>query len=204
MNLERPQSCASLVLAAMVASLMLTACEEEPVRVYQVPKARDIDPTGGREDATPPAVMNQPPTEAPAGSVAIDYDVPDRWTERPPGNMQVAAFTAGDDEITVAVTFFRMDFSPAANVNRWLRQLGREPVDAETAAAMIQPGPLGDAYENFLVELAGDERAMAVVMIRRAGGWWFIKMDGPRQPIADEMPAFREFVTSVNFEPEQP
>jgi hypothetical protein len=179
-----------------LALLVSVGCDQEPVRTYQVPKPHVVDPTAGRFHQAQPI---DTPVAEPA-NLEIYFEAPDDWQPVEPGRMVEIAFKAGAqaDAPSVTISSIRMELNVQANVNRWLDQVGRPPVDAQAAAQLLEQTAQPPS-ESYYALLAGDEQSIAVQMINRSGVWWFIKMQGGRASVEQQLDAFRAFVATVRF-----
>jgi hypothetical protein len=90
------------------------------------------------------------------------------------------------------------------NVNRWRGQVGLKGVTQEELARLAQPVTI-DHQAAQLYEQAGENpgsggksRILAAVT-RREGVAWFFKMTGDDELVAQQKPAFIEFLQSVAF-----
>ena len=185
--------------SVLVISFGLLGCDEEPVRSYRVPKPQIVDPNAGRPPQPPQVVT---PQDVPA-EPAITFDVPDGWRAATPGRMIDYAFDAGDgpDAPLVTISFFRMQLNIEANVNRWLNQVGEPAVDEASAQALLQP-PSHPAYEGYSARFKGKQQSIAMEMLSRGGGWWFIKIQGDTDAVDRELANFKRFAGSVRFDDE--
>ena len=145
--------------------------------------------------ATPAApAPSQFPTAAPEGD--FKWTVPASWEKLAAGQMQVAKFKVPEKEganAEVAVSVFPSDTGGTlSNVNRWLGQIGKSPVQESELGTYVKPlegGPEGAQ----LVDLAGDDKNMLAAIVPRDGRWWFYKMTGGAAAVnaaRDEFVAF--------------
>lgn len=185
------------VIVFSLALLHAAGCDEEPVRTYQVPKPHVVDPTAGRFHQAQTANV---PVPEPA-RLEIHFDAPDDWQPVEPGRMVDIAFKVGTqvDAPNVTISSIRMELNIQANVNRWLDQVGRPPVDAGAARQLLEQTDEAP-NESYYALLTGDEQAIAVQMINRNGTWWFIKMQGGRALVEQELDAFKAFLATVRFQ----
>ncbi|MCE9611422.1 MAG: DUF1795 domain-containing protein [Chthoniobacter sp.] len=127
------------------------------------------------------------------------WKVPEGWQTLPAGQMQVAKFgvPARDGaKAEVFVSVFPSDTGGAlANVNRWRRQLGLEPVDDAGLKALV--APLDTAPGAILVDLKNDARAMLGAIVPRGERWWFYKLMGDTAAVTAEREAFIRFVQTA-------
>ncbi len=190
---------------AVLAICTLPGCDDEQVHSYQAPKAAPY---------TPPAPMtsaNAPSAAAPK----ITWEQPDGWQLLTAGSsMAMASFDVpnGSDQ-TETSGAARVTVTPLtgqaggilANINRWRRQVGLEPIevieDQPMTAIHVDAAPAG------LIDLAspdgvsaGIERMLVVLVPRpQENQTWFFKMIGPNDTVTQHKQTFVEFVESVTF-----
>jgi hypothetical protein len=99
------------------------------------------------------------------------------------------------------------------NVNRWRSQVGQPPVTEEEMAKLAQPveiaGQPAQVFEQAgkmsqpmgnVPGSTGPTRILAAIS-RRDGVAWFFKMTGDDALVAQQKPAFVEFLKSLSFNP---
>ena len=149
----------------------------------------------------PVAAAPTPSAPSDAGPDTPDWKVPASWKTQPAGMMQMAKFSSsgkeGDAEVSVA-RLGGMAGGLGPNINRWRGQLGLPSVDDAAATAMAKPLTTSEGNAR-LVELAGADRAMTVVMVSHDGATWFYKLTGTPGAVEREKPALVEFVNSVKY-----
>src|SRR5215475_8733878 len=196
------------VLSCLVAGSLvstITGCGREDVRTYRVPKETTpqlaaADLPSGHPDIS--AASSAPARPSIAAKVSAD------WQEAPLGPMRIASYRVkGKDgkmaDISV-VPLAGMAGSDIDNVNRWRGQLGLAPASeaefgklGETAQVGGQEGKLYDiAGQN---PNSGDKNRMLAVIVRRPDGAWFFKMVGDDALVAEQKPAFVEYLKSFSF-----
>lgn len=157
-----------------------TIFAREDIRVYTVPKER--------ASAT---------TETPAAP--ITWKAPASWHERPAGDMVIANFViAGKDgkNADVSVTTFPGDVGgELANINRWRKQLGLGDIsDPGKSEAVTVGGESGKLYE-----LENNSTEIFVASVPHNGSTWFFKVKGDKSTVESSKPAFRNFLSSIQF-----
>jgi len=190
----------AIVILACAAAILGGCDEDEAIRTYRAPKPEAMDPRGDFDDR--PAVTRASQPADSGGPLALRYAVPDSWREKPAERKRIAAFDVladGNAATEVTVVFLRMDLDVHSNINRWLGQIGREPVDPNRAAELVTAGPLEQPTTSRRVVLHGERRSIAVAMLQRGGGWWFIKMTGKRPVVEAQTTTLWEFVRSIEF-----
>src|SRR5262249_34686987 len=92
---------------------------------------------------------------------------------------------------------------PLANVNRWRRQLGLEPIDddAQLQKEMRQLDA-ADGKASYVDLLGrdptGPKRLLGAWLVH-GGRTWFIKMMGSPELVGKQRAAFEAFVQSIRF-----
>ena len=90
------------------------------------------------------------------------------------------------------------------NVNRWRGQVGLPGVSEAELAKLAQPveiaGQSASLYEQAGANPgSGDKSRILAAITRRDGTAWFFKMTGDDALVAEQKPAFIEFLKSVSF-----
>jgi len=184
---QRQPSPARWAFLLLVAAL--TGCGRGQIQEYRLAK----DQTQG-----------QTPTQ-PAG---LAYKRPADWQEAPPGEMRVASFrVSGKDGKQADVSVIPlpgMAGGDLGNVNRWRGQVGLPPVSDAELAKLAQPveisGQPASLYEQGgTAPGSGDKSRILAAITRRDGMAWFFKMTGDDALVAEQKPAFIEFLKSVTL-----
>ena len=153
--------------------------------------AAAMDEGGARSPAAPPA-----------GPVSPTWELlPDGWSvDASPAAMSVASFTVrvGSQEASLSITPLGGTQDLLANVNRWRRQVGLEPLAelAESPPASLEVA----GRPGSLVDIAGGLRRTLGVISTRGATTWFYKLSGPDRLVAGQRAAFEAFVGSIRFE----
>jgi hypothetical protein len=151
----------------------------------------------GRVD-TGAAAATTPETAAPP----VAWNVPEGWQPGAPAPMRFASFTAPGPDGTSAdisvVTFPGDAGGDLANVNRWLGQLGLDPVDDAGLAARVTSLPAAGTTLQT-VDLVKDGNRMLAGWVQNGGRSWFFKMTGPTDLLESQKPAFVAFLKSIHF-----
>ena len=193
--------------AAVLMSLpaFLAGCDRNDVQVYRVskdePKAAAPDQSGAMPPGHPQMGEGSPPG-------AIKYTLPASWQEAPPGQMRVASFrVAGKDgkqaEVGV-VPLPGLMGRDLENVNRWRSTVGLGQVREEDLSKLAQPvevaGQPGQLYEQAGENPGSGEKTRILAAVSRQNNVaWFFKMQGDDELVAQQKPAFIEFLKSVSF-----
>lgn len=157
----------------------------------------------------PPAAMppGHPDTSG-AAPPALQYKRPGEWQEVAPGEMRAASFrVSGKDGKQADVSVIPLPGlagSDLDNVNRWRGQVGLPGVSEAELATLAQPveiaGQSAKLYEQAGANPgAGDKSRILAAITRRDGVAWFFKMTGDDGVVAEQKPAFIEFLKSVSF-----
>lgn len=130
---------------------------------------------------------------------------PRHWKPGKVGGMRKAAFEIAADngqaELTV-IDLARDAGDRLANVNRWRDQMQQRPLDRAGLSSALQRINVGE-QEGDLVEIAGANekagQAILGVIVDVDDKTWFIKLQGTKELVANEKPAFETFVKSIRF-----
>ncbi len=191
----------------VLAALFLSGCDRAEPVTYRIPK----------EERPAPATMAAPrPAAAPAGSGMqvlpgmaeaaasagdIRYAVPAGWTDLPVEGIRKAHLRVEDADgaAEVTVLVFPGDVGGAsANIDRWRRQIGLEPL---AAAGSADPGEriTMAGHEALYVRLEGEPQSILAAILPFHGETWFFKMQGDTAVVLGQEAAMRAFLASVEM-----
>ena len=191
---------APAVWALALLGALLASCSRNEVQVYRVAKeAAQKQPL-----AMPPGHPDTSGAPAPT----LKYKLPPGWEEVAPGEMRAASFRvagkAGKQADVSVIPLPGLAGGDLDNVNRWRGQVGLKGVTQEELVKLAQPVTI-DRNPAQLYEQAGENagsgeksRILAAIT-RREGVAWFFKMTGDDELVAQQKPAFIEFLQSVAF-----
>jgi hypothetical protein len=159
-----------------------------------------VDFVGGSKKRAAPAVARGRP---------FRFTKPDDWEERPPDMPQgiprlaVFAVRAGEHHAEVSVVPLAGHGGGAlANVNRWRRQLGLEPIDDAQLQKEMRQLEVADGKATYVDlvgrDFTGPKRILGAWIIH-GGRTWFIKMMGSPELVGKQQTAFEAFVQSIRF-----
>lgn len=167
---------------------------------------------------TGPAASNSP-AEGPGPSdrdtdqsfKLVKWKTPDGWEEQPGSNsMRVTSFRVGNNDQHTEVIVSKIPIggfgSIPDNLNRWRGQVGLEPVDRPEPDTK-EPVTLG-GHGALLLSFKGPAsgatpaRTALIAMDQEGHDLWFIKLLGPDSVVARQQDAFKQFLGSLQFEPE--
>jgi len=200
-----PSRAPTLTLAA---ALLLTACGEERVATYRVPKEK--------EPEAPPAAAQPPgPGAATPGSAMADtavptaegpslaWKAPPQWAARPPSAMRKGSYGVPGEGggCDLSITAFPGDVGgELMNVNRWRGQVGLAPIRQDELEASVKRLE-ANGLKFTVVELdPGDgpgARSMLGAIVPFGGSTWFFKLTGPAPAVRAAKPAFIGFLRTV-------
>lgn len=167
---------------------------DDQIRSYTVPKDHSSE-VAAVDTPTAPAAPDIPVNAAP-----VHFTLPDGWRQLAPDGIRLVNLAVpGKDggAATVAITSFPGEVgTELENVNRWRQQLGLAPADATDISS--QPITV-DGSEAKLFDISGATARTVVVLDRRNGATWFVKMNGDIGAVTDSKPAFMEFLNSIRF-----
>jgi hypothetical protein len=198
-----------LVICSALVAAVLASCERNSeIKVYRVSKAPLEQSAPQQQDAVPTntAAPRMPAGLAPTTETAVT--TPPNWEPQPLSQMRQASFLVKGDNGAVADVSFVSLGSAAGNVlenvNRWLGQLGQQPITEQKLGEMAQRlhTSLGDVA---IVDLAGlpdnadparDGRIIAA-MVTTANATLFFKMRGNADLTEAQKAEFIKWVAAV-------
>jgi hypothetical protein len=139
---------------------------------------------------------------------ALKWTLPSGWEEMPAGEMRLASFRvkgkAGGQADVSIIPLPGMAGSDLDNVNRWRSQVGQPAVNEADLAKLAQPVEIAGKPAKLFDQAgqnpaSGDKTRILAAVMRDAGVAWFFKMNGDDQAVADQKPAFVDFLKSVTF-----
>lgn len=163
------------------------------------PKAGPAEQSGGGDGMRVLPGMEQ----AAEAAGAIRYETPDAWEEFPAEGIRKANFRAtGPDGGTAEITVLAFPGDVGgmlANINRWRRQVGLPPAEADNADAISEPVSVS-RHPARLVRIEGESASILGALLPFHGFTWFFKMQGDAGAVAANEDPFREFLASVSLE----
>jgi hypothetical protein len=191
----RPQRRFGFTLLFCAAIPLLASCRKAEITEYRAPK--ESAPPAPTMPSLPPGMV-MPASALPP----VSWQVPSDWKVEPAGQMRAGAFSLKDEAGHAAeVTIIPLPDSgedDLANVNRWRKQLGLVPATADDLPKVTQAITLdGAAAELF--DLAGPAKRIVVVMQKRGGTIWFVKMMGDSELVGEEKQTFQSFIASIKI-----
>jgi hypothetical protein len=184
-----------LALLACAAALVLIGCRNEEPRTYSAPTEAS--------SATPSRVS--------AAAPALQWTTPAGWEEQPASGMRVGSFIVKRNSQEADVSIIPLGGASGgelSNVNRWRGQIGLGPVDEEELRASAEPITVGQK-SGSLYEMSGtdpqtqQEAGVLGAIVPDNGTTWFFKMSGPEVLVAQQKPAFKQWLSSMRFGPAQ-
>jgi hypothetical protein len=187
----------SRAFSLVVLALTLTACNNENISVYRIPKENNqVSMQTGSGNLAPP-----PPTNP------ASWTKPDSWTEKALSEMRLGSFEvagANGESADVSITAFPGDAGGLdSNVNRWREQVHQPALESEQLAQSWQEEAV-DGVPTMIVDVqspSGVEKASAILgaVMRTADRTWFVKMTGPPELLKTQKDNFLHFVRSFHF-----
>ena len=143
-----------------------------------------------------------PPPPAHDQHGAPTWEVPSHWVKTSASSMRLASYEVKDgngSKLDFSVTSFPGDVGGTlANVNRWLGQIGIDPVKEDGLEKYITPIIL-DEKEAQLVVAEGEKDALYAAILMIEDRSWFFKITGNRELAKVEKSNFLSFLESVCF-----
>lgn len=146
----------------------------------------------------------QPGSAPPSADAPFAWTLPEGWREQPPRPMRLATFAVGDAECYISV-LAGDGGGRTANINRWRRQMGLEPLDDAAIAALPALTVLGGPAP--FIEMEGTYRDMTGNTLEQAGflgtlrelegRTLFIRMTGPAAAVRAHKAEFQAFCESL-------
>ncbi len=144
-----------------------------------------------------------------AGPPRFDLDLPEGWVRREPSSMRLVNLgLAAHPEVECYLTALAAAGNTLlGNLNRWRRQMGADPVEADALAALPRHGLLGQ--EAVFVELAGTysdamsgaeprpDQALLGLLAVMDRTFVTFKMTGPRAVVEGERERFLAVAASL-------
>ncbi len=155
-----------------------SGCQQEGIRVYDAPK-----------EAVAPVVQ-----------------LPEGWKELAADEMSRSKFTVrGQDgsSATIAISVFAPS-DELANVNRWRKQVGLDPIDADALAGQREAIDIA-GHSAALFDMSGaapdtgKKTRIVAALLNHGGAMWFFKMTGDDELVAAQKPAFKQFISAYQI-----
>ncbi|MSR66194.1 MAG: hypothetical protein EXS24_02330 [Pedosphaera sp.] len=161
-------------LPLALALFLLAGCQKEQIKVYTVPRERKAE-------------------------------LPGHWQQVTAGQMQRLRYlvTESDLKAELTVTAFPGEAGGLlANVNRWRKQVGLEPVEADQLQSMVSPIETVGANAKLVVMTgtnAEDKRPVRLIaaIVPRGGMTWFYKMNGDVALVEREQEALLKVIPDL-------
>jgi hypothetical protein len=180
----------------------LAGCGRGQVQEYRVAKEQP--------QAQPPPTAMPPghPDTSGAAPPRLQYKLPGDWQEVSPGEMRAASFrVAGKDGKQADVSVIPLPGLAGGdldNVNRWRGQVGLPAVSEAELAKLAQPVEVAAQAASLYDQAgtnsgSGEKTRILAAITRRDSVAWFFKMTGDDELVAQQKPAFIEFLKSVSF-----
>jgi hypothetical protein len=201
-------------LLPCAAALLFAACDRPQVSVYLAPKDAPPPPHGEpghvHNPNDPADTHDEPPAATAASAPAparpkIEYQLPPGWTEAPPGEVSIAAFTIKEDgaEATANVTPLPdLRGREAMVVNMYRQQTGQPPIEQAELDKTLEKVEVAGG-EGQLLELVGKNREKPVrlitVIAHRDGKSWFYRISGDEPFVTKVKPAFLDFIKTIKI-----
>ena len=181
--------------------LLLGACRDSKIAVYQIPKENDA-PAPAAGVTAPPAGDMAGTGIAKADGSELTWTAPAQWQSKPASGMRKATFVVAEGA-ELAITAFPGDVGgELANVNRWRGQLQVAAItDAELPGAVsrLTAGGLQITVVDILGGTPDKPARMLGAMVPNGGATWFFKLVGPDATVAAAKPAFLDFLQTLKL-----
>jgi hypothetical protein len=190
------------VLAAAAAG-----CGRNDIQVYRVAKEPEA-PQAQAQAQAQPATMPAGHPDISAATPGLKWKLPAGWQETAPGEMRVASFrVAGEGGKLADVSIVPLPGLAGRdldNVNRWRGQVGLGPITEQELPKLAESLEIGGQPAQLYDQAgqnpgSGDKTRILAALTRRDGVAWFFKMTGDDALVAQQKPAFIEFLKSLTF-----
>ena len=201
-------------LLALLAPLALGSCQKSDSGPFEITEVRELRPEHAfeqpvltKDSATRFGYSERRASPEEDAGPSLVWDVPEGWKEMAKTGMRDANLRFGpNDEGECYLTRLPGGAGGlAANVNRWRKQMGQDPID-ESAVANLPKQPLF-GQDAVLVDLEGDFTGMGTdtktnyrmrgLILDTGNGSLFVKMTGPRDLVTSNIDAFNAFCQSL-------
>ena len=184
-------------LSLVLLALALTACNNENISVYRIPKENNqVSLQTGSGNLAPPPPANP-----------ASWTKPDSWTEKTLSEMRLGSFQVSGtngETADISVTAFPGDAGGVeSNINRWREQVHQPALEGDQLAQSWQEETV-DGVPTIVVDLqtpAEAEKASAILgaVMRTSDRTWFVKMTGTPDLLKAQKDNFLRFVHSFHF-----
>jgi hypothetical protein len=192
---------------SLTLSALLLGCRQDGIQTYLAPKEQAAGPE------MTPGMTDMPPTmgERSAGKPTTpQWTTPEGWQEQPASSMRVGSFLIkGSNGQTADVSVVPLSGDAGgdlANINRWRGQIQLTPFSEEELVSQSQKITLHGRpmrWVDFVSEkpLGGTTylRRITAIIYKSGDQTWFFKMTGDDVTVRAAQPAFRSFVSSMDF-----
>ena len=159
------------------------------------------DPDGAEENALGAARPSRPPVGG-STSPGLNVELPEGWTQGRSTGVSVVSLVVKDGDQTGAITVTPLNVSPwDANVQRWIGQLGAEPMTGEQITKATEKIDVGGAEADMIDLVSGPsvdpKKRLVGIRAIRGKTAWFIKFDGPPELVEKELDKFKNFIMKL-------
>jgi len=202
-----------LTVFVTLSLLPLVGCKDREIASYRAPKdpppampgaaaaSAAPNPNTGNP-AAPDQMMANTPVPTATGA-ELSWTAPSHWTAKPASAMRRGSFAikgdGGDADLSITA-FPGSTGGLLANVNRWRGQLGLAPLaeaDVATNTASLDAGELHLTVVDFVGTASGKPTRIIGAIVPHGTDTWFFKLMGPDALVANEKPAFLEFLRTI-------
>lgn len=181
------------IFCGAAAVALCAGCDKNEIKVYSAPK--DNAPVSQMVAAAAQNGITADPNASP-----IHWKTPSGWKELEPTSMRVGNFLLSNGEKKAEVLIIPFPGNTGSeldNVNRWRREIGLTPIgESDVSSEKVSIG----SDEGKLYDLAGADQRTLAAELHKDGTSWFFKMRGDKELVAQNKPAFVEFLKSIHFD----
>lgn len=185
--------------ACLGLALLLPACRKPAEVTVDSKRPITMRDEGLKVDASSNARFQEP-----GSSPILAGEVPEGWLALPSSQFRLLNYRFGEGG-EVAVGLSTGDLS--GNVNRWLAQFGKDPLDASGIGALEKVEVLGvtgvwleaeGEYNPGMGQESRGQHALAGVIADDNGRIITVKMTGPVSEVSAQKEALRRFVAGLS------
>ncbi len=138
-----------------------------------------------------------------ASGTDLTWSAPATWTAKPNGAMRKGSFSVKGEgaEADLSITAFPGSTGGLlANLNRWRGQLGLAPLgenELDTNSVHLDVAGLQLVSVDFAGNTGGKPTRILGAIVPNGSDTWFFKLMGPDTLVANEKPAFLEFLRTI-------
>ena len=185
----------------LISALIITGCNREQPRTYEVPKEQDAAPqrqTASAEDNAD-VIAAHAAMNAHAPSTGFTAELPAGWTEKEGSGMRMASYSIEGTSIDFYLISLTMGDVPS-NVNRWRGQVGLPAASPEEIARELQAFEVDGRAVNY-IEIYNEEGGKGIIaaIVDLAPKYWYFTAKGSVDELKANAEDIGAFMKSLEF-----